>query len=235
MTEKKAKTAPAAAASKQPHRTALRPTTLMDSVYQEILLRLQRGEIKSDERVLDYEVAREFECTRMPVRQALLRLVNEGYLIGTTRGFVMPDLDPEDIREIFEVRRLLEPSAAAGTVTVLKAPQLKAMNAAFRKCKSAYVKHDIALMMQANIEFRGIWIEAVRNSRLKGTILRFSDHTRKVRHGTMTKRGTMKIVMDGMQTLLKGFVDRDPDAVHAATEAFLDDAEQQYFLDEGGA
>ena len=89
--------------------------------------------------------------------------------------------------------------------------------------------------MEANIEFRGIWVEAVRNSRLKGTILRFSDHTGKVRHATMAKRGTMQIVVDGMQALLKGFVERDPLAVHVATQAFLDHAEQQYFLDEGGA
>ncbi len=44
----------------------------MESVYQEILGRLQRGQIGHQDRVLDYEIAREFECTRMPVRQALL-------------------------------------------------------------------------------------------------------------------------------------------------------------------
>ena len=235
MIEKKTTTAPDPTVSKQPRRTALRQTTLMESVYQEILQRLQRGHIKPDDRVLDYEIALEFECTRMPVRQALLRLVNEGYLVGTTRGFVTPDLGPEDVREIFEVRRLIEPSAAAGTVTVLSDAQLAAMSAAYRKCKRACDKRDIPLMMEANIEFRGIWLESVQNTRLKGTILRFSDHTRKVRHGTMTKRGVMKIVADGMQALLKGFVERDPVAVRAATQAFLDDAEQQYFLDENSA
>ncbi len=41
----------------------------------------------------------------MPAREALLRLANEGYLVGTTRGFVTPRLGLDDIREIFEVRR----------------------------------------------------------------------------------------------------------------------------------
>ena len=97
---------------KLPRRTALKQTTLSESVYAEIRSRLQRGEIGPNDRVLDYEVAEEFDCTRMPVRQALLRLVSEGYLIGTTRGFVTPTLTNDDIHEIFEVRRLLEPSAA---------------------------------------------------------------------------------------------------------------------------
>jgi hypothetical protein len=33
-----------------------------------------------------------------------------------------------------------------------------------------------------------------------------------------------------MQVLLKGFVDRDPMKVRSATQGFIDDAEQQYFL-----
>lgn len=221
---------------KQPRRTELRQTTLMESVYQEILARLQSGQIGPEDRVLDYEIAKEFECTRMPVRQALLRLVNEGYLVGTTRGFVTPVLTSEDVREIFEVRRLLEPSAAAAAAAVLTDEQLAGMSAAYRKCRRGFERKDIALLTEANVEFRGIWLEGVLNSRLKGTILRFADHTRQVRRGTMTKPGTLELIVDGMQTLLKGFMERDPVRVRAGTLAFIDDAEQQYFLavDEAG-
>ena len=71
---------------KQPRRTALRPATLMESVYQEVLGRLQRGQIGPDDRVLDYEIAEEFECTRMPVRQALLRLVARAARVKRAAG-----------------------------------------------------------------------------------------------------------------------------------------------------
>jgi DNA-binding GntR family transcriptional regulator len=222
-----------ATVTKQPRRTALRQTTLMDSVYQEILARLQTGQIGPEDRVLDYEVAQEFECTRMPVRQALLRLVNEGYLVGTTRGFVTPALTAEDVREIFEVRRLLEPGAAASAALFLTDGQLAGLGAAYRKCRRSCQKRDIAMMMDANVEFRGGWLEAVQNVRLKGMILRFADHTRQVRHETMLKSDTLKLVADGMQVVLKGFVERNPVLVRTATQAFLDDAEQQYFLDTG--
>lgn len=104
---------------KLPRRTALKQTTLSETVYQEIRARLQRGEVGPNDRILDYEVADEFGCTRMPVRQALLRLVSDGYLVGTTRGFVVPTLTSDDVHELFELRRLLEPSAAAGTVATL--------------------------------------------------------------------------------------------------------------------
>ena len=89
-------------------------------------------------------MAEEFDCTRMPVRQALLRLVSEGYLIGTTRGFVTPTLTNDDIHEIFEVRRLLEPSAAAGAVAILDDRQDAALKRAFQKAVKAHDKRDAA-------------------------------------------------------------------------------------------
>ena len=67
--------------SKQPRRTPLKAYTLSETIFHEVRNRLQRGEIGADDRILDYEIAQEYNCTRMPVRQALLRLASEGYLL----------------------------------------------------------------------------------------------------------------------------------------------------------
>lgn len=219
---------------KLPRRTALKQTTLSESVYAEIRSRLQRGEIGPNDRVLDYEVAEEFDCTRMPVRQALLRLVSEGYLIGTTRGFVTPTLTNDDIHEIFEVRRLLEPSAAAGAVAILDDRQDAALKRAFQKAVKAHDKRDAALMIEANMEFRDVWLGAVQNARLQDTIRRFTDHAQQVRLGTLSDPGTQKIVVDGMRALLEGFLERDPRKIKTAMLAFIVNAEQQYFALLGG-
>ncbi|ASC65079.1 GntR family transcriptional regulator [Achromobacter denitrificans] len=219
---------------KLPRRTALKQPTLSESVYTEIRSRLQRGEIGPNDRVLDYEVADEFDCTRMPVRQALLRLVSEGYLVGTTRGFVTPTLTNDDIHEIFEVRRLLEPSAAAGTVAILDDQQDAALQRAYQKARKAYEKHDATAMIDANVEFRDVWLGAVQNARLQATIRRFADHAQQVRLGTLNNRDTQKIVVEGMRTLLEGFLERDPRQIKTAMLEFIVSAEQQYFALLGG-
>ncbi|NML97707.1 GntR family transcriptional regulator [Paraburkholderia sp. RP-4-7] len=220
--------------TKLPRRTALKQTTLSETVYQEIRTRLQRGEIEPNDRVLDYEVAEEFDCTRMPVRQALLRLVNEGYLVGTTRGFVVPTLTSSDIREIFEMRRLLEPSAAAGAAANLTEKQEAALNRAYRKACKAYDKNDTVTLIDANIEFRDVWLDAVQNARLQSMIRRFADHVQQVRLSTLKNRSTHKIVIDGMQVLLDGFTKRDPKKINAAMLEFIANAEEQYFALLGG-
>ncbi|MFM0042978.1 GntR family transcriptional regulator [Paraburkholderia sediminicola] len=214
---------------KLPRRTALKPTTLSESIYQEVRGRLQRGEIGTEERVLDYEIAAEFDCTRMPVRQALLRLANEGYLVGTTRGFVVPTITSDDIHEIFEVRRLLEPAAAASAAAVLTDKQEAELKKAYQKARRAYDKQDVDQMISANVEFRATWLEAVQNARLRFTILRFVDHAQQVRLGTLNNRSTQKIVIDGMRALLEAFVERDPKLIKVAMLEFMLNAEQQYF------
>ena len=214
---------------KLPRRTALKQTTLSETVYQEIRARLQRGEVGPNDRILDYEVADEFGCTRMPVRQALLRLVSDGYLVGTTRGFVVPTLTSDDVHELFELRRLLEPSAAAGTVATLGDDEDAALKRAYQKARKAFEKHDTVAMINANVEFREVWLGAVPNARLQNTIRRFADHAQQVRLATLDNRNTQKMVIEGMRALLEGFLERDPRQIKTAMLEFTVAAEQQYF------
>ena len=62
---------------------------------------------------MDVEIANEFGVSRMPVREALMQLVHDGMIESTSRGFVLRRYSDREIEEIFEIRRLLEPAAAA--------------------------------------------------------------------------------------------------------------------------
>lgn len=223
-------TTPIAKIARTPVRTALTQTTLAETIYQEVRGRLQRGDVGTNERILDYEIAEAFGCTRMPVRQALIRLVNEGYLVGTTRGFVMRRLTNTDVHEIFEIRRMLEPSAAAGATAALTSEQAAGLQRAFQKASRAAEKLDGAAMMTANVEFRDVWLEAVQNSRLQDTIRHFADHAQQVRSLTLTDPSTQQIALDGMRKLLEGFLERDAKRVRAAMLDFILHAEQRYFV-----
>jgi DNA-binding GntR family transcriptional regulator len=226
----------AAPPRKSPRRTTL-PTdgTLSHTIYAAMLERLQKGRIGPHDRVLDHELAQQFQCTRMPARQALLRLVSDGYLVGTTRGFVIPTLADSDIREIFELRRMLEPDAAAGTVDLLAASQLALLRRSHASAVRAHRRNDMALMIEANMQFRGVWLGAVRNSRLRDTIQRFTDHAQQVRLGTLGDEPTQAIVVTDQKALVEGFTARDARQVRLAMLAFIDDAERQYFALQGAA
>jgi len=212
-----------------PRHSRLKQTTLIETIYQEVHARLQRGKVGLHDRLLDYEIAEEFDCTRTTVRQALLRLVNEGFLVGTTRGFVIPSITEQDIREIFEVRRLLEPPAAANAAAVLSKAHEQRLKAAYRSVQQAFKAKDIEQMFAANVAFREAWLDAVTNTRLRGAILRFVDHAQLIRLGTLSHVETQKVVADGIKALLAGFIARDPERVRTTMLAFMLEAEETYF------
>lgn len=190
-------------------------------VYVEILRRIKRGEIGAGERVVDSRLASEFNVSRMPVRQALLRLVHEGYLVGSTRGFVLPKLTHDDIEEIFELRMMLEPRAAASACRKLDDADIAALRDALHSARSAVAEGRIGDMMLANDSFRKIWLDAVPNRRLAASISRFVDHVQMVRRVTMFDPTTQHVALDLLARLLHGFTERDAMQVHDATLQFV--------------
>lgn len=56
--------------------------------------RILRGEVGSEDRLVDTATAAEIGVSRMPLREALMQLVSEGYLESTTRGFTPTRLPP---------------------------------------------------------------------------------------------------------------------------------------------
>jgi DNA-binding GntR family transcriptional regulator len=214
---------------KSPDRRLARRDSLAERIYIDLLNRLQTGRVAAGQRLVDLELASEYGTSRMPAREALLRLANEGYLVGTSRGFVAPRLSLEDIREIFEVRRLLEPRAAANAARELTAADEAKLAAALSEARNAAAADDTEKLILANMAFRAAWLGAVRNRRLAETISRFVDHVQTVRLGTLADPETRQIVNRGLEGLFAAFRKRDPDAAYAHMADFMAAAEQAFF------
>lgn len=206
-----------------------RRDSLSERIYVELRGRIQRSEVTPDFRFVDVDLANEYGTSRMPAREALLRLANEGYLVGTTRGFMVPRLSLEDIRDVFEVRRLLEPRAAANAAQHLDSPTEQELTRALHEARQAARRNDAGRMILANIAFRQAWLAKVRNRRLADTIGRFVDHAQTVRLRTLQTESTRSIVLNGLTALHAAFMRRDPIAVNDRMVAFMAAAEDAFF------
>ncbi|WP_462402350.1 GntR family transcriptional regulator [Pseudomonas sp. Marseille-QA0332] len=215
-----------ARASQAPRATTLKQNSLSETIFQDVRARLQSGEFDDQRRLLDYEIAEEFGCTRMPVRQALLRLVSDGYLQPTTRGFVLPHYSRQDLLDIFEMRRLLEPAAAASTVPQMTDHHLSLLSRACRQARRALVNADSAMLIEAAFTFRQTWLDRVANGRLKATIEKFGDQARMVRSKTLTIVQVQEVAVEGLARILEAFEAGQPQRVEEAMGEFLRQAEQ---------
>lgn len=202
--------------------------SLRQQVYDELRSRIRQGAFADGTKLVDVAIAKMLGISRMPVREALLRLAAEGHVQPSSRGFEVRKPDAEAIAEIFEARRLIEPQVAANAARCLTEAELDRMSTLYEEAEAAVARGDIEGFGLINAEFRAIWMNASPNKRLSGMLQHFTDQVEIVRQATLTDPRTQRIVLDGTKDLLMAFKRRDTLAVFERMYRFTCDAEYSY-------
>ncbi|MEZ5925499.1 MAG: GntR family transcriptional regulator [Hyphomicrobiaceae bacterium] len=88
-------------------------TRLADEVYSQVLDAVHRGAIAPEQRIVQERLAEDLNISRTPVREALLRLEQDGILVAAgTGGFVIRSITEGEVKEIYEARTAVEVQAA---------------------------------------------------------------------------------------------------------------------------
>jgi len=83
--------------------------SLASAVVERLREKILSGEIPEGEQLRQDAIAREFQISRIPVREALSHLAAEGMVkIVANHGAIVSALSPEEIGELFETRAVLE-------------------------------------------------------------------------------------------------------------------------------
>jgi DNA-binding GntR family transcriptional regulator len=86
--------------------------TVSDMVYQIIRDGILQGAFEPGERLRQDELAEAIGVSRIPVRSALMQLDAEGLItFHSYRGAIVTSVTVDDMREIYEIRALVEPHA----------------------------------------------------------------------------------------------------------------------------
>lgn len=82
---------------------------LADQVYEQIMMAIRKGHIAGDDRLVQEKLAEDLEISRTPVREALLRMEQEGILCVAERGgYRIREFDANEIRELYDARCAIE-------------------------------------------------------------------------------------------------------------------------------
>ncbi len=92
--------------------SSLPPATFAaDKAYQQLRDAILDGDIAPNRRLVEEELAAQLEVSRTPVREALLRLAQEG-LVARERGWLVRDHSPAETLKVVEARAAVESAAA---------------------------------------------------------------------------------------------------------------------------
>lgn len=96
------------------HEPVPRAADSAEQIYERIKTMAMTFTIRPGERVNEVEIAKSLNVSRTPLREALNRLMVEGFLTrAPNRGFIGRPLDAKQVFDIYELRRALEASIVA--------------------------------------------------------------------------------------------------------------------------
>ena len=130
-------------------------------VRDELQHAILEGVLQPGERLRAEALAQRFGTSRTPVREALLQLEAQGLVeVEPNRGAVVKAFDAADLLDLYELRALLEPAAAARAATRIEPDQIEQLNQLTDDGASP------ERQMASNEQFHRIIVEAARSPRL---------------------------------------------------------------------
>lgn len=130
-------------------------STVSDSVYLWIKNAIVQGDFKPGEHIAQESLTKKLGVSRTPVRDAIKRLEAEGLLITKPHcGAVVFQLTKKHLREIYEIRILMEQYCAARTCMIATDEQLKEIEDVSLRMINCI--HDSKTFMQLDRQFHSL-------------------------------------------------------------------------------
>jgi DNA-binding GntR family transcriptional regulator len=147
--------------------TANLPSHVQATLQEAIL----NGALAPGERLMVDDVAAHFGVSKIPVREALRALEADGWVMSQPRrGTYVRPLSPEELRETFEMRCLLEPHSARLAAERRTDAQLHELKELLGQSAQALKEGDVVRVTAINSRFHSVMASAAGNSMLAESI-----------------------------------------------------------------
>lgn len=183
---------------------------------------LRAGEYRPNQRLTENGIAEALGVSRTPVREALGLLSREGLLSSMPHGgFKVPDLQIDDLNDIFELRYLLEPYAAGLAARNADHEGVTGMHGAIQTENQCLIDSDNIAFVEASQDFRNRLFSMAGNRRLAAAISQIEGHVQFLRSETFDDWNTRTDLISAQQRILDAVRQRDAEAAARAIRAHL--------------
>src|SRR5215472_924573 len=138
-------------------------------IHDELREAILAGRLEPGTRLRAEALGERLRVSRTPVREALVLLAREGLVeIEPRRGASVRAFDASDLMDLYEVRALIEPHAAARAATRIGTDAIERLYelCGLAEARSASDGESVAAWLSLNDEFHGIILAAADSTRL---------------------------------------------------------------------
>ncbi|MDQ7792936.1 MAG: GntR family transcriptional regulator [bacterium] len=146
---------------------------LRDSVYEALRTSIRVGAFEPGEKLNIDHLARKFQVSRTPVREALQRLNMEEFVVFSPgRGFEIRRPTLDELTSVYELRENLESLAAAMASSRRTDEDIARIRSALERSREAFERGDLVALAEANDAFDGAVGSAAHNRFLEEMLAR---------------------------------------------------------------
>lgn len=154
--------------------------SLTERVYETLRSEILTARRRPETLLLEHELATEFGVSKTPIREALRLLVHEGWVIVLPRkGYLVRPLRFEDVREVFALRRMIEPTLVVEAIKRSTSAQLDELE---RVVDAQQAAEDIDEALDHATAFHVGIAKLANNKRAERVLLGLVDEARRMNH-----------------------------------------------------
>ncbi|MBB4682991.1 GntR family transcriptional regulator [Amycolatopsis jiangsuensis] len=156
---------------------------LRDAAYERIRHAIIDGSLAPGAPLRDADLAEELGLSRAPVRQALLRLAEDGLVVSKPQSYTrVAEFDADDVRDAVRLVRALHELAVREALPRLGPAQIAAMRAANERFAAAVGSGDVGAAIEADDELHDVPVRACGNRAVAATLGRYTPLLRRLEY-----------------------------------------------------
>ncbi|GGK14897.1 GntR family transcriptional regulator [Deinococcus malanensis] len=197
-----------------------RPALVRDGVYGFLRRAVLDGEIAPGERIGEAELGERLGVSRTPIREALMRLTQDGLLVAeANRGVRVRTISATEARDTYVIREELDGLAASLAAVHHTPADVTALNAALDDLNAA-PETDYREQTRLDLAFHRVVTLAAHNAALSDLARDLEQRVALIKHQTRTYNAHPQT--DAQHAaILRAVLDRDADAAREAARAHV--------------
>lgn len=205
-----------------------RPLTV--EAYEVIKKRIIDLEYRPGEILLTQQVANELGISRTPVREALVKLSEQG-LLGQTdsRKFQVAPITTETIHEIYSLRENFEILALTHVFESITKQDIKIMQDIITGMKRCLGERNTDEFFELDNRFHDYIIKKYNNHFLINFVEQLKDYQQRVRYVTVYVADRMESTIPEHEDILENIINHDLNGACTAIKRHLDNVEYEIF------
>ncbi len=188
-----------------------------EAAYTLLLEDILEGRLKGGEKVSQEELSSLFHISRTPIREALNRLVKEGYLVKNgASGYSVYQLELADYISLNEFRSMLEDFGSRLAVKHITDREMDQLRENIRLTEEAVRQKDVKAFAQLDEAFHMILIQSSKNPHLMDTYRHYQTRFHLFRILTVSEE-ILNIALKWHRKIYQSVLDGDVEAAEENT------------------